>query len=110
MQKVTLYDGRRAGLSLDILIIGCGIGGLAAAHALAHAGHKVTIVESATKIGEVGAGIQVTPNLSRLLIRWGLGEQLERTAVRPEAIAFRRCTYTYSNYAVIISFDLMRAY
>ena len=105
MQKVTLYDGRRAALSLDILIIGCGIGGLAAAHALAHAGHKVTIIESATKIGEVGAGIQVTPNLSRLLIRWGLGEQLERTAVRPEAIAFRRCKCVLlSVHVVIISF------
>lgn len=91
MQKVTLYNGRRAALTLNILIIGCGIGGLAAAHTLSHAGHDVTIVESASKIGEVGAGIQVTPNLSRLLIRWGLGEQLATTAVRPEAIAFRRC-------------------
>ena len=91
MQKVTLYNGRRAGLALNILIIGCGIGGLAAAHTLAHAGHNITIVESAAQIGEVGAGIQVTPNLSRLLIRWGLSEQLKKTAVLPEAIAFRSC-------------------
>lgn len=47
--------------------------------------------EAAPAIGEVGAGIQVTPNVSRLLIRWGLGEQLENIAVRPEGIVFRRC-------------------
>ena len=71
--------------------MGCGLGGLAAAHTLSHAGHRVTIVESAQKIGEIGAGIQVTPNLSRLLIRWGLGPHLQAIAVRPEAIALRRC-------------------
>lgn len=38
----------------------------------------------------MGAGIQVTPNLSRLLLRWGLGPQLERLAVLPDAIVFRR--------------------
>ncbi|EJD02574.1 FAD/NAD-binding domain-containing protein [Fomitiporia mediterranea MF3/22] len=79
-----------APLTLDIIIIGCGLGGLAAAHALGQAGHRVTIVESAPAIGEVGAGIQVTPNVSRLLIRWGVGGQLKKVAVKPQAIAFRR--------------------
>lgn len=92
-QKLKLFDGRKASLSLNIIVIGCGLGGLAAAQTLAHAGHKVTIVEGAPAIGEIGAGIQVTPNLSRLLIRWGLGEQLKQIAVKPEAIALRRCEY-----------------
>ncbi|KAI0347313.1 FAD/NAD(P)-binding domain-containing protein [Trametopsis cervina] len=87
---VNLYGGRRAALKLHILVIGCGLGGLAAAHCLAHAGHKITLIESAPAIGEVGAGIQVSPNVTRLLRRWGLGEALEKVAVRPEAICFRR--------------------
>ncbi|KAI5117861.1 hypothetical protein M0805_007704 [Coniferiporia weirii] len=89
-KKLTLFGGRRAPLALDVIVIGCGLGGLAAAHTLGHAGHRVTIVEAAPAIGEIGAGIQVTPNVSRLLIRWGLGEHLRRIAVRPEAIAFRK--------------------
>ena len=77
-------------MSLDIVIIGCGLGGLAAAHCLTAAGHKITIIESASQIGEVGAGIQVSPNVSRLLIRWGLGDRLEAEGVRPEGISFLR--------------------
>jgi len=83
----------KAPLQLHILIVGCGIGGLAAAHCLAQAGHKITLFESAPAIGEVGAGIQVSPNVTRLLIRWGLGEALAEVAVKPEALVFRR----YSN-------------
>lgn len=90
-QTTTLYGGRKASLPLHIAVVGCGLGGLAAAHALAKAGHRITILEDAPAIGEVGAGIQVSPNLSRLLIRWGLGEALEKIAVMPEGIEFRRC-------------------
>ncbi|TFK46276.1 FAD/NAD(P)-binding domain-containing protein [Heliocybe sulcata] len=88
--NLNLYGGRKAALPLHVLLVGCGLGGLAAAHCLTQAGHKVTLFESAPAIGEVGAGIQVTPNVSRLLIRWGLGPQLEKIAVVPEAIVFRR--------------------
>lgn len=84
---------RKAPLELHILIVGCGLGGLAAAHCLAQAGHRITLFESAPAIGEVGAGIQVSPNITRLLIRWGLGEELKRVSVKPEALVFRR----YSN-------------
>ncbi|KAH9010148.1 FAD/NAD-P-binding domain-containing protein [Lactarius hengduanensis] len=85
-----LYDGRRAALSLNIIVVGAGLGGLAATHSLAQAGHRVTLLESAARLGDVGAGIQVSPNQSRLLIRWGLGPALAATAVQPEAIVFRR--------------------
>ncbi|EKM59723.1 uncharacterized protein PHACADRAFT_250403 [Phanerochaete carnosa HHB-10118-sp] len=89
-EHITLYSGRKAPLRLHILVVGCGLGGLAAAHCLAQAGHKITLVEAAHAIGEVGAGIQVTPNVTRLLRRWGLGDAVEKIAVRPEAIVFRR--------------------
>src|SRR5882724_4057389 len=88
---VTLYSGRCAPLKLNILIVGCGLGGLAAAFTLSKAGHHVTILESAQALGEVGAGIQLSPNVSRLLIRWGLGPAIERNGVKPNAIVFRRC-------------------
>ncbi|KAF7342099.1 FAD/NAD-P-binding domain-containing protein [Mycena venus] len=77
-------------LPLHFAIVGCGLGGLAAAHCLGRAGHTVTVFESASSIGDVGAGIQISPNLSRLLIRWGLGDDLRRASVKPESITFRR--------------------
>ena len=89
-QDIVSNFASKAELSLDIVIIGCGLGGLAAAHCLTAAGHKITIIESAPQIGEVGAGIQVSPNVSRLLIRWGLGNRLEAEGVRPEGISFLR--------------------
>ncbi|KAH9840609.1 uncharacterized protein C8Q71DRAFT_904711 [Rhodofomes roseus] len=81
---------QQAPLQLHILIVGCGLGGLAAAHCLAQAGHKITLFESAPAIGEVGAGIQVSPNVTRLLIRWGLAEELKKVSVKPEGLVFRR--------------------
>lgn len=85
-----LYKGRRASLPLDIVIVGCGLGGLAAAYCLAQAGHKVTILEAAPAIGDVGAGIQASPNVSRLLKRWGLGPYLEDLGVKPRNLSIRR--------------------
>ncbi|TFY66693.1 hypothetical protein EVG20_g4389 [Dentipellis fragilis] len=78
--------------ALHIIIIGCGIGGLAAALTLSHAlpQSQITVLEAAQALTNVGAGIVVSPNASRLLIRWGLGPALADTAVRPEGIVFRR--------------------
>lgn len=88
-----LYEGRRAALSLDTVVVGCGIGGLAAAFCLAMAGHKVTILESAATIGEIGAGVLMTPNVTRQLIRWGLEKRLQEVVVNPSALTVRRwCT------------------
>lgn len=59
-----------------IAIIGAGIGGLAAALALLRRGHDVQVYERAAELGEVGAGIQVTPNSSRVLIALGLESEI----------------------------------
>ncbi|KAI6132465.1 FAD/NAD(P)-binding domain-containing protein [Pisolithus croceorrhizus] len=88
-----LFQGRRAALPLDIAVVGCGLGGLAAAFCLAMAGHKVTILESVATIGEIGAGIFISPNVTRMLIRWGLETRLREVAVKPKALNMRRwCT------------------
>ena len=91
LEKVPpLYGGHRAVLSLNIIIVGAGIAGLAATHTLAHAGHRITLLESAAVLSDVGAGIQVSPNATRLLHRWGLRQALAAVAVEPTAIVFRR--------------------
>jgi salicylate hydroxylase len=59
---------------LHVGIVGAGMGGLAAAIALVRGGVKVTVLEAATELGEIGAGIQIFPNVSRYLIRWDVDE------------------------------------
>ena len=74
-------------LSRTIFIAGAGIGGLTAALALAHKGFRVVVLEKAARLEEAGAGLQLSPNASRILIDLGLKERLRRRAVTPEAIA-----------------------
>ena len=69
-----------------VIVAGAGIGGLTAAIALARAGMRVTVLEQAPKLEETGAGLQLSPNASRVLIALGLRERLEATAVAPKAI------------------------
>ncbi|HEU5295678.1 MAG TPA: FAD-dependent monooxygenase, partial [Burkholderiaceae bacterium] len=74
-----------------IVIVGGGIGGLAAALFLRRVGVDATVYEQAGALREVGAGLVVPPNLVRPLLRLGLGSALERVAVRLEAAwEFRR--------------------
>ncbi|KAJ3508492.1 hypothetical protein NLJ89_g5721 [Agrocybe chaxingu] len=76
--------------SLNVVIVGGGVAGLSTAFCLGKAGHKITLVEGAEFLGEVGAGIQVAPNVSRLLIRWGLQDRLTELGVKPLSASFRR--------------------
>lgn len=72
-----------------ILVAGAGIGGLTAALALARAGHSVSVLEKRTRVEEIGAGIQLSPNASRVLIDLGLGPALTRVAGEPERVMIR---------------------
>lgn len=58
--------------NLEVIVVGAGIGGLQAALALASDGHRVTVLESAKTFEDVGAGIRVPPNSSKLSISWGV--------------------------------------
>jgi salicylate hydroxylase len=83
-------------VSTHILIAGAGIGGLGAALALsqigANLGLKVTVLEQAEAFGEIGAGVQISPNAYKVLSGWGLGEALFQTANYPEALQARSAT------------------
>ncbi|MGE4373189.1 MAG: FAD-dependent monooxygenase [Xanthobacter sp.] len=71
------------------VIVGGGIGGLACAIALRQAGLTVQVVERAHKLREVGAGLQLTPNATRILRDMGLLARLEEVAVSPRALDVR---------------------
>jgi len=71
-------------------VIGAGIGGLTAALTLARAGLRVRVFEQSPALREVGAGIQLAPNATRILHRLGLAEPLARVAVRPACTEVRR--------------------
>jgi salicylate hydroxylase len=73
----------------DIIIVGAGIGGLTAAAVLLQRGHRVRVYEQAPALGEIGAGIQISANASRVLHGLGVEEALSRTAVVPTAQHFR---------------------
>ena len=71
------------GHATSVAVIGGGIGGLSAALALLAAGCDVHVYEQARTLSEIGAGVQVSPNASRVLHRLGLAEELARTGVKP---------------------------
>ncbi|MDO8283975.1 MAG: FAD-dependent monooxygenase [Rhodoferax sp.] len=73
----------------QILIAGGGIGGLAAALACSRAGWPVTLLERTHEFGEVGAGIQMGPNVMRRLIAWGLEPELNEVVAFPELLRVR---------------------
>lgn len=71
---------------MKITVAGAGIGGLAAATALARNGHAVRVAEQAPEIGEVGAGIQISPNGMAVIAALGLREALAEVSLRAEAV------------------------
>lgn len=71
----------------NINIIGAGIAGLTTALALARSGHDVEITDQAPALSEVGAGLQMSPNASRILIALGLGAALDKAISRPARIS-----------------------
>ena len=79
----------RSNDALPILIAGGGIGGLAAALALSRKGRRVHVLEQAREFGEVGAGIQLAPNVFRMFAALGLTEAIHHVAFFPEHLVMK---------------------
>ncbi|MFD7708547.1 FAD-dependent monooxygenase [Streptomyces sp. NPDC059786] len=90
---------------MEAIVIGAGIGGLAAALSLRRAGCDVTLVEQSPRFTEIGAGIQLAPNATRVLRRLSLLDAVAAHATRPSHAEFR----TWSDGAEICRYALGRA-
>jgi len=70
----------------EVIVVGGGIGGLMTALSLARAGHSVQVLERAADFGEVGAGIQLAPNATRVLAKLGVLDQVLDVGVQPRRL------------------------
>ncbi|KAE8376614.1 hypothetical protein BDV26DRAFT_293950 [Aspergillus bertholletiae] len=71
---------------MKVIIVGGGIGGLAAAIGLRRAGHHVTIFERSSFLHEIGAAINICPNAYRVLSHWGFNVDLARTVTARQSM------------------------
>jgi salicylate hydroxylase len=71
---------------LNVIVAGGGIGGLAAACVLARGGHRVTVLEQSAAFGEIGAGIQLGPNIFRMFEYLGLTQAVNQVAFFPTGL------------------------
>lgn len=76
-------------MNQQVIVAGGGIGGLACALALARQGVPTVLLEQSAAFGEIGAGLQLGPNATRVLAEWGLSDALQACAAFPEALQVR---------------------
>ncbi|KAK5108262.1 hypothetical protein LTR62_008646 [Meristemomyces frigidus] len=81
---------RKSPCPLRVIIIGAGLSGLAAAISCALGGHEVLILEGARELAEVGAGLQITPNASKIFQQFDIFDELEPKAAEPTFLQVRR--------------------
>ncbi|KAL8666948.1 MAG: hypothetical protein Q9168_007381 [Polycauliona sp. 1 TL-2023] len=84
------------GVKMHVVIVGAGLGGLAAAIGIARTGHEVTILEKAAALGE-------PPNASRILKKWGLLDNIRDVSVQPSDLILR----SYRDGAVLSKQNLV---
>jgi len=91
---------------VPLLMVGGGLGGLTAALALSSKGIACHVVEKSPHFGELGAGLQIAPNASRILDQLGVSEELRKTAVFPQRLVMKDAV----SGETITSVDLGRAF
>jgi salicylate hydroxylase len=79
-------------MNRNVLIAGGGIAGMAAGFATARAGWQASVVERASEFSEIGAGVQLGPNVTRILQAWELGDALKQVAAFPAGLHARSMT------------------
>lgn len=87
---------------MRIIIVGAGIAGLSLAVALAQSQHNVLVLESASQLAEIGAGIQMTPQAVKYFFQWGLKDDIMKECIIPEKIYIR----DYQHGATIGAIDM----
>jgi len=92
------------------LIVGAGLGGLTAAATLMQRGHTVRVFEQASELGEIGAGIQISANASKVLQSLGLGDELKAVSVAPTAFRFKVFDTGESLHEIPLGDEHERAY
>jgi salicylate hydroxylase len=95
---------------LRVGVVGGGIGGVALTNALAQRGIEVHAFERTSAFGEIGAGIQVTPNAVKVLEALGLGEALRKVAFLPEAIVGRNWDTSKEIFRIPLADECPRLY
>ncbi len=73
----------------DVVVVGGGIGGLSCGYALASAGRQVRVLEQSPAFGELGAGLQLGPNATRILREWGLLDEVIAAGVLPRRLVLK---------------------
>src|SRR5882762_7431870 len=71
---------------IPLLIVGGGIGGLATALAAAQTGYPAHVIEKAEEFTEIGAGLQLAPNATRMLDRLGIWGEIQKHAIFPKQL------------------------
>ncbi len=87
-----------------VIVIGAGVGGLASALALARRGAQVNVLEQATEISDIGAGVQISPNGMAVLKALGLRNAILGRALTAEAVVL----HNYSNAAEVVRLVVTR--
>ena len=94
----------------QLLVAGGGIGGLAAALAASRAGWEVRLYERAAAFSEVGAGVQLGPNVVRRLQAWGLQQPLQDVAAFPDRLQVRSALSGHELAVLPLGADAVQRY
>jgi salicylate hydroxylase len=90
IRKTLQLDASTVSESRHAVVAGAGVAGLSTAIALSRAGWRVTVLERAPLVEDVGAGLQIPPNAAAILRGWGALDKLEGKSLAPEALRLRR--------------------
>src|ERR1700733_14060305 len=93
-----------------VIVVGGGIGGLAAALALARKGIKSRVLEQAPEFKEIGAGIQLGPNVFKMFARLGLTEDVSRIAWFPDRLVMMDCVTAQEVTRITLGPDFRAAF